>query len=300
MSHTKRIVYALCVAPAFSGAMMLLSATLLSTTLSVTAAAAPAPVYDAVAQSATVSDLENRVNRIENRLNNQSLANLIQRVDELQRNMQKLIGDIEVQNHELDSLKQRQRKLYSDIDQRLRALEGAAPSSSSAAGQPPSTAGGSPIKPVPVTPVQSGSRSAGSVPSSTMTEVERTVARSAYERGFNLLKQGRYQLAAQSLEAFLESYPKAAYADNAQYWLGEANYAQQNYKVALKEFKKVIDNYPNSPKRADAMLKIGYTYDELGEKKHAMEALNTIVSTYPNSTAARLAQKRIKNLKSSH
>jgi TolA-binding protein len=232
--HTKRVVHALCVVPAISGAM------LLSATFSMTAAAAPAPVYDAVAQSATVSDLERRVNRIETRLNNQSLANLIQRVDQLQRDMQKLIGDIEVQNHELNSLKQRQRKLYSDIDQRLRALEGTASSSSSAAGQLPSTAGGSPLKPVPVTPVQPGSRTSGSAqsqtaPSPTMTEVERTVARSAYERGFNLLKQGRYQLAAQSLEAFLESYPKAAYADNAQYWLGEANYAQQNYKVALKD-----------------------------------------------------------------
>jgi tol-pal system protein YbgF len=270
---------------------------------SMTAAAAPAPVYDAVAQSATVSDLERRVNRIETRLNNQSLANLIQRVDQLQRDMQKLIGDIEVQNHELNSLKQRQRKLYSDIDKRLRALENGTSSSAPAGGQPSSSARGSLTKPVPVTPVQPGSSASASgqqTPSSTMTEVERTVARSAYERGFNLLKQGRYQLAAQSLEAFLESYPKAAYADNAQYWLGEANYAQQNYKVALKEFKKVIDNYPNSPKRADAMLKIGYTYDELGDKKRAMEALNTIVSTYPNSTAARLAQKRIKNLKSSH
>jgi tol-pal system protein YbgF len=158
-----------------------------------------------------------------------------------------------------------------------------------------------PTSPVPVAPRSGGGAPGSQQPAATsaMSEVERNVARSAYERGFNLLKQGRYELAAKSLTAFLETYPKAAYADNAQYWLAEANYAQENYKVALQEFRKVIDNYPNSPKRADAMLKIGYTYDELGDKKLAMQTLNTIVSTYPKSTAARLAQKRIKNLKSS-
>ena len=282
--HTKHFIKPLCVAFVFTGNCILASAL-----------AAPAPVYDAVGQSAAVRDLENRVRRIETRMDNQSLVKMIQRVDQLQRDMQKLIGDIEIQNHQLQTLKEQQRKLYADIDQRLRKLEGSA---GSGAPSSPSTVGGSPTKPVPVTPVQPGQGGSPQVPPSAMSEVERTVARSAYERGFNLLKQGRYELAAQSFKAFLESYPKAAYADNAQYWLGEANYAQKNYKTALTEFKKVIDNYPNSPKKADAMLKLGYTYDELGDKKLAMQTLNTIVSTYPNSTAARLAEKRIKNLKS--
>lgn len=276
--HTKHCYLRLCVAFVFTVIFI----------MSMGASAAPAPVYDAVGQSAAVKDLENRVRRMESRMDNQSLIKLMQRVDQLQRDMQKLIGDIEVQNHKLQSLNEQQRKLYADIDQRLRTLEG---SSSSAAPSQPGSVGGAATTPVPVTPLQGGTSSA-------MSDVERTVARSAYERGFNLLKQGRYELAAQSFKAFLESYPKAAYADNAQYWLGEANYAQKHYKSALQEFQKLIDNYPNSPKKADAMLKIGYTYDELGDKKQAMQALNTIVSSYPNSTAARLAQKRMKNLKS--
>jgi tol-pal system protein YbgF len=289
--HTKQVTASLCVA-----------ATLCSAFTCAAVIAAPAPVYDAVAQSATVSDLEKRVTRLENRLNNQNLADMIQRVDQLQRDMQQLIGDIEVQSHELKSLREQQRKIYSDIDQRLRQLEGGNRSSSAPAQtQPSTTTGGMPTSPVPVAPRSGGGAPGSQQPAATsaMSEVERNVARSAYERGFNLLKQGRYELAAKSLTAFLETYPKAAYADNAQYWLAEANYAQENYKVALQEFRKVIDNYPNSPKRADAMLKIGYTYDELGDKKLAMQTLNTIVSTYPKSTAARLAQKRIKNLKSS-
>ncbi|HEY5601793.1 MAG TPA: tol-pal system protein YbgF [Gammaproteobacteria bacterium] len=266
--------------------------------------AAPAPVIDSVAQSGKVADLENRIRRLETSANNQGLVDLMQRFDQMQRDVQRLIGDIEVQNHQLQSMRDQQKKLYADIDQRLRALE----QGSAARGSAPS---GSSQSPVPVAPAEglvAGSQAEALplpgepvlLPSLSATaEVEQNVARSAYERAFNLLKQGRYDLASQSFKAFLETYPDASYADNAQYWLGEASYAEKKYEQALTEFKKVIDKYPNSPKRADAMLKIGYTYDELGNKKQAVDTLNSIVSTYPNSTAARLAQKRLQSLKSS-
>jgi len=261
---------------------------------------AAAPVVDSVAQSTKVKDLEERVRRLENSENNKSLVNLMQRFDQLQRDMQRLIGDIEIINHQLQNTQEQQKKLYTDIDQRLRKLEQGA----AVTGAAPSM---SPTGPIPVAPAQGltagGVSSSGQVvlqqaPSSQVSEVEQNVARSAYERAFNLMKQGRYDLASQSFKAFLETYPEASYADNAQYWLGESNYAEKKYEQALTEFKKVIDKYPNSPKRADAMLKIGYTYDELGNKKQALETLNSIVSTYPNSTAARLAQKRMQSLKS--
>jgi len=292
LRHTKLICQGLCVAFVFSGFAF------------TGVAIAAAPVVDSTVQSSKVRDLENRIRRLETRMNNQGLVDLMQRFDQMQRDMQRLIGDIEVQSHELKRMKDQQKKLYTDIDQRLRRLE------QSGVSKTPSV-GGTPTSTVPVAPAAGAGLAAGSqaasqtapaqqatTAASPMSEVERNVARSAYERGFNLLKQGRYGLATASFTAFLETYPDAAYADNAQYWLGEANYAQKKYKSALKEFQKVIDKYPNSPKRADAMLKIGYTHDELGNKKLAMQSLNTIVTAYPNSTAARLAQKRMKNLKS--
>lgn len=271
---------------------------------------AAAPVVDA--SSSTVKNLENRINRLETRMNNQGLGDLINRLEQLQREMQRVIGELEVQSHELKTLKEQQRKVYSDIDSRIRKMEQAIANPGQTG-----TQGGSganvPVAPatglsgqsggsVPVLPRDGGTATAPQQPLSpqqkVMTEVERNLARSAYERAFNLLKQGRYDLAIKSFEAFLETYPTAAYADNAQYWLGEANYAKKRYKVALTEFKKVIDNYPSSPKRADAMLKMGYTYGELGDNRQAMQTLNTIVSTFPDTTAAKLAQKRLKNLKS--
>ena len=131
----------------------------------------------------------------------------------------------------------------------------------------------------------------------TTSPQSKQLQREAYDRAFNLLKDGRYELAIASFKAYLETYPNADYADNAQYWLGEANYAQRRYDVALQEFNKVLDNYPKSSKRADAMLKMGFSYQELGKTEDAEAVLGNIITMFPDTTAARLAQKRIQDLK---
>lgn len=282
---------------------------LLTVVLSVPAYSAPAPVVDATTQGPAIKDIQNRLKRVETRLDNQGLVELMTRFDQLRRDMEKIIGDLEVQNHQLQVLKKQQKDLYEDLDRRLRKLEQSPGSKAPGASAP--SVGGVPVSPVPVqsatvsgssqaTPSQQTPPGGGSAPAqaqSAMSNIEENVARSAYERAFNLLKQRRYDLAITSFKAFLDTYPYATYADNAQYWIGEANYASKKYKVALDEFQKVVSKYPNSPKRADALLKIGYTYVELDNKKMAMHTFNTIVKSYPGTTAAKLAEKRIKTLK---
>jgi len=59
----------------------------------------------------------------------------------------------------------------------------------------------------------------------------------------------------------------------------------------------VVNNYPDSPKRPDALLKMGYTYQALGDTDKARLSLNSVLLNYPDSTAARLAQKRLQELK---
>jgi len=273
---------------------------------------AAAPVVDPAVQASVLDNLESRIKRVETRLDNQGLVDLLKQFEQMQDEMQRIVGNIEIQTHELQTLKKQQKDMYADIDRRLRKLEqsisGAAPATSTAP-----AVGGVPTSPVPVTPASGGVGEVAALPStnpaassgtvapvvSSTAAIDENVARSAYERAFNLLKQSRYQLAITSFKAFLETYPDASYADNAQYWIAEANYATKNYKVALVEFKKVIDNYPNTPKRADTLLKIGYTYAELGDKKQALQTLSSVTSAYPNTTVARLAQSRIKSLQSS-
>ncbi|MCK4950248.1 MAG: tol-pal system protein YbgF, partial [Gammaproteobacteria bacterium] len=122
--------------------------------------------------------------------------------------------------------------------------------------------------------------------------------REAYNDAFNLLKEGRYDQSIQAFQAFIKQYPQSGYADNAQYWLGEANYVSRKYKVAVEEFRKVIKNFPTSPKVSGAMLKLGFAYYELENWKNARQTLQSILKKYPADTAARLAETRLQRMQS--
>lgn len=289
--------------------------------LSPVVTAAPAPVIEAASQpgapASAVKELEARITKLERLLENRTLVEMAMQIEALQRENQQLLGQLEEQAYELENLKKRQRDLYLDIDSRLARLEaaraaapaagGAASAGSVAAG----VAGGAALAATPSEPspaaaaapdvaVAAGvpvSASAESAAAPGAAEVDPQAERADYERAFNLLKEGRYDLAVAAFKTFVQTYPSGKYTDNAQYWLGEANYVQRNFKAALVEFEKVVNNFPDSPKRPDALLKMGYTYQELGDNDKARLALNSVRMNYPDTTAARLASKRLQELK---
>jgi tol-pal system protein YbgF len=120
----------------------------------------------------------------------------------------------------------------------------------------------------------------------------------AYRMAFNLLKEGRYDRSIRAFSSFLDGYPTSTYADNAQYWLGEANYVSRKYSAAVKEFGKVVSNFPDSTKAPDAMLKLGFTHYELKQWDKAREMLSAVIQKHPKSSAAKLAETRLKRMQS--
>ena len=103
---------------------------------------------------------------------------------------------------------------------------------------------------------------------------------------------------ARRFQTFLDQYPDSGLAGNAYYWLGESYYVTQNYKIALQSFQTLLQRYPESQKAPDAMLKVGYSQYELKQWDQAEATLNQVVQTYPDTTVARLAQGRLRALKS--
>ena len=64
-----------------------------------------------------------RLERIESALSNQGLLEMVQQIQSLEVEINRLRGEMEVQNHALEQLKKRQRDLYTDIDRRIQRLE---------------------------------------------------------------------------------------------------------------------------------------------------------------------------------
>ena len=119
------------------------------------------------------------------------------------------------------------------------------------------------------------------------------VAGTEYRAAVDLLKGGKSDEAVAALRAFLVHFPKHDYADNAQYWLGEAFYAKKDFTKALVEFRATIETYPRGNKVPDALLKVGYCYQALGQADKSRAVLEQVVNLYPKTEPAALAAKRL-------
>jgi tol-pal system protein YbgF len=246
-----------------------------------------------------INAMESRIERIEKLIDNKVLLEMLQRIEELQREVQFLRNDSERTMHGLDEINDRQRDLYVDVDRRLQALEVAGGAKTDA--PPSSSVRRSKDKPTSISASASpeaGTNTEASTSSTYATTAEADEkARHAYKRAFNLLKDRRYEHAITAFNEFLVKYPQDDHASKAQYWLGEANYALRKFPVALVEFKKVINEFPNSSKYPDATLKLGFTYYELEDWDNARTTLTELRNQYPNSTVARMAEQRLQRMK---
>ncbi len=245
--------------------------------------------------------LEDRMTRMENMLSSQGLVDIVLKLESLQNEVQRLRGEIEVQHHTLEELKKRQRDLYVDLDRRLLQLERNTPVGSSspsvaAEAAPAGSAGGAAAGTVAAAGSQPASKPASKTkpaPPASKTEQQ------AYQAAFDQLRELRYDKATELFRDFLNKYPKGRYAHIAQYWLGEANYAQRKFDEAIRDYQGLIDNYPGSPKLAEAMLKIGYSQYELKNFAGAQETLERLIRTYPGTTEAGQAQNLLQKIRMS-
>ncbi len=157
----------------------------------------------------------------------------------------------------------RGKDLYVDIDTRLRKLE-----------QVKETAAAAPEKP----PAEAG-------PPASETK--------AYEAALNQFKLGNYSLAISAFQGFLVTYPASKLAPSAQYWIGNAHFAQRDYKQAAAAQQRVLSAWPDDPKAPDAMLNIASAQDALGDRRGAQKTLEALLVKYPGSPAAASAKQRL-------
>jgi len=200
----------------------------------------------------------------------QQLLDLLQQLEALQTEVRQLRNSVEVQGHELEQLKSRQRTFYDDVDRRLREAEKRPPGPAAPASEP-------------------------AVPGPSQ-KTATPDQQKEYDAAFALLKGGHYERAIKAFRQFMSRHPESSLADNAQYWVAESNYILRNYKLALEEFTKVVKN-PASSKIPDAMLKIGFVHYEMGAYDKARKSLAEVRNRFPGSSVARLATARIDKMK---
>jgi len=229
---------------------------------------ATAPEEDPV--QIRMNDLDQRLQRIERVMTNQSLLQMAQRIDALQADLSRMRGEVELLQNQSEGGKSQSRALYGDLEKRIAALE-------TLGGVGGAVAGAGAGSALPVAPVAGGEQG-------------------AYDAAFAALKGGDYPKAIAGFKSFVSSYPQSALASNAQYWLGEAYYVTRDYPNAITAFQTVTAQWPDSRKAPDALVKIGFTQAALGRNGDARVTLESVLQRYPGTEAAQLATERLKRL----
>lgn len=111
------------------------------------------------------------------------------------------------------------------------------------------------------------------------------------------LEAGQLTDARKELKDFLKKYPQDDRADDAQYWLGEIYYREQQYEKAIGEFQKVIDGWPNGDMVDDAFFQAGMSAVQMKWCTDAKAYFSVLVSRFKQSPLVKKAQQQLDYLK---
>jgi len=179
--------------------------------------------------------------------------------EQLRAEVARLRGQIELLTNEVETLKQRQRDFYVDLDTRLRQIESSAR---------PHTA----------------SASASADPALESAE---------YEAALNLLKDGKHREALTAFDAFLARYPAGNFSAGAHFWAGNAALQAKDINAATKHFETVLNKWPNENVAPDAMLGLANSQQSIGDAATSRRTLQALTERYPQSNAAQVAKQRL-------
>jgi len=113
-----------------------------------------------------------------------------------------------------------------------------------------------------------------------------------YNLGRQKLDQGQTAKARELFQDFLRRYPKDELAGNAQYWIGEAYYAEKKWNDAIVEFQRVLKEHKGSEKIPDALVKIGMSFQAQGDCKNALLFFDEVQQAHKTAPAAKTAHDR--------
>jgi tol-pal system protein YbgF len=221
-------------------------------------------------------------------------------VGALQQEIQSLRGELEVQAHAIEQLKQ-QMSLNKDMEPRTQSpskakntpaqsLEVPAPGPQT---KPENAAETKTPTSQPKYTAQPETSSATSMGSATKNPADEQIA---YLAAYDLVKAKRYNDALAAMQVFVKQYPRSGYTANAEYWIGELFLVKNLPAQAVQHFENVLNQFPTSSKAAASALKIGYALSAMGQKEDAKMRFKEVIKNYPDTAAAQLAKSKLEGL----
>jgi TolA-binding protein len=108
---------------------------------------------------------------------------------------------------------------------------------------------------------------------------------------------GRYEEARELYERLVAQYPGDDRADDAQYFRGEAYFAQRSWMSAIREYRRVVDKHPDSPLADDALFRAAEAATQLKSCAEARTYLGLLKERYRGSNLLKKAESMDKDLR---
>ena len=238
-----------------------------------------------------VRDNDAKFQKLDEAVKNIGVIQLLNQIEQLNAEIARLRGQIEVLANQGDQLGKRQKDFYLDIDTRLRKLEGApgdvaAPS----AGMPAGPVGANAATLVPAS--AAGTSARPSAPAFTKEQETK-----AYDVGSTLFRRGDFNAAIRAFDSFKMDFPSSALSANAQYWIGISYFNMKDYANARAAQEALLKTFPDASKVPDALLAIASVHVETGDTRAARNTLEDIIARYPSTEAATKARTRLSQLR---
>ncbi len=219
------------------------------------------------------------------------LLELINKNDALTGEVAQLRGQIEELQRTLKQSRELEKRVVTDLDARLKALE---------------------AKPAPTAQKQddaalialrgrldqleSALQALQQALSAGDTPTEADAADEAFNAALQRFGAGEYQAAVDGFGDFLARYPNDASAPDARYWMGVAQLRQQNFRSAIDVERLMIEQHPNDKRVPDAHFVVGSALLALGDVPAARKTLEDLIAAHPSSEAAARAGTLLKQM----
>ncbi|HEY1895901.1 MAG TPA: tetratricopeptide repeat protein [Terracidiphilus sp.] len=193
-------------------------------------------------------------------------------------------GQMQSLNDSVDELKSRMSKLDKSIQDLQSQLQNIQNPPVGGSGQQPG-AGGSAM-PAP------GPGAQGAIPNGPGGG-QAPPLQETYQAGLRDYNAARYDVAAGEFHDVLTYYPQDDLAGNAQFYLGEISYKQNDYAGAVKAYNVVLENFSGSPKAAAAQLHKGLALINSGKHDSGIHELRALIQRHPQTPEATQARAKL-------
>jgi tol-pal system protein YbgF len=233
--------------------------------------------------------MEKRLANIERLLQSNGLLDMLQQIELLQQEVAKLRGEIEVNNHVIDQMKNRQRDLYTDIDRRLQSIESPATGNQSPAVKTPDT--NPPLETLgqieTVTPPKNQDQAPAEALALTLDETAiQTQEQQKPPHSVSSTVSAGTNTGAAPAEAKQEPVKKTEpdkVQIQAEYQQAFKLLKQSEYDQAIKAFDKFLKAHPKNQYSDNAQYWMAEALYVKRQYEDAIKEYNNLVSNYPDS-----------------